>query len=276
MIIAAEAYRELSPALQARVTEILKAHPDYVKWEGSYGKYGDGIEMPLYIFMRASTWPDEIRRGGGADSKFDHPHWHYVDYPLEPPSFFLKPGPSPNDDVLFGIGQCEKFLHDSATSPELKAVYLSYLIHLVGDIHQPLHCCSLVNATYPKGDKGGNDFYIIPGSRGIKLHSFWDQLLGSRLHERTQLNEAVRIAAEHPRASLPELKTAKTPLEWSMEGRHLAIDKAYLHGELKGGTSEQTAQALPDGYTKEAKVVAERQAALAGHRLANEIGSFIN
>jgi hypothetical protein len=83
------------------------------------------------------------------------------------------------------------------------------------------------------------------------------------------------IEHEHPRKSLPELKKAKTPKDWSLENRGVAIEKAYLRGELKGGTSKETAQELPDGYTKAAKVVAEKQAALAGYRLADEIGILV-
>jgi len=274
MVIAAEAYRQLPPDLQKRVTEILKAHPAYSKWETAFAKYGDGMDLQTFIFMSASTWPDQIRRGGGADSQYDHPHWHYIDYPLTPPDFPKLPGPAQDDDVLYGVAQCEKFLADANATPVLKAVYLSYLVHLVGDMHQPLHCCSLVTATYPKGDKGGNDFYVMPASRGIKLHALWDQLLGSRPNQRTALNDAVRIQSEHPRQSLPELAKDTTPKSWSLESRQLAIDKAYLHGDLKGSTTAESAPPLPDGYTKEAKKVAEKQAALAGDRLADEIKEY--
>lgn len=275
MIIAAEAFKELPAALQERVSEILKAHPDYAKWKASYEKYGAGLDLPQFIFMRASTWPDEIRRASGQERSYDHPHWHYVDWPLRPPDFPEESEPQPKDDVIFGIAECEKTLNDPKATPEIKAVYLSYLIHLVGDIHQPLHCASLFTDAYPHGDKGGNDFYVMPASRGIKLHAFWDQLLGSRVHERTQFNEAVRILSEHPEKSLPEIPKNKTAKAWSLEGRQLAIDKAYLNGLLKVGTSIQAAQSLPEGYAKEAKAVAERQAALAGYRLAAEIGHYL-
>ena len=50
-------------------------------------------------------WPDEIRRRG---NPYDHPKWHYVDYPLKPPKFPVEPGPDPTDDILYGIAQCEK------------------------------------------------------------------------------------------------------------------------------------------------------------------------
>ncbi|MDB6018517.1 MAG: hypothetical protein JWR19_3006 [Pedosphaera sp.] len=81
MVIAAETYRQLSPELQTRVAKILKAHPDYEKWQQSHAKAGsEEVDLATFIFMRASTWPDEIRRGAGSDKQYDHSHWHYVDY----------------------------------------------------------------------------------------------------------------------------------------------------------------------------------------------------
>ena len=71
--------------------------------------------------------------------------------------------------------------------------------------------------------------------------------------------------------SLPELTEYTTSKEWSLESRQLAIDTGYLHAELKGSTNADTAPSLPDGYTKQAKAVAERQGALAGYRLADQI-----
>ncbi len=95
MVIAAEAYRQLSPALKEKVAQVLKAHPEYDRWAESFRADNPGLDLGMFVFMKASTWPDEIRRH---HEKYDHPHWHYVDYPLKPP------------------------------------VYLSYLIHLIGDL----------------------------------------------------------------------------------------------------------------------------------------------
>src|SRR5208283_3200617 len=100
MVIAAEAYRQLSPKLKKKVTEILKAHPDYEKWEKSFTGNNSGLGLDTFIFMRASTWADEIR---GHGDQYDHPHWHFVDYLLRPPSFPFEPSPAPEDDVLYGI-----------------------------------------------------------------------------------------------------------------------------------------------------------------------------
>jgi hypothetical protein len=74
---------------------------------------------------------------------------------------------------------------------------------------------------------------------------------------------------------LPEITKDKDAKSWSLEGRELAINKVYLHGELNGSTSSDSAPALPEGYTKAAKAVAEQQAALAGYRLADEVRSYL-
>jgi len=272
MVIAAEAYRQLSPKLKRKVTQVLKAHPEYARWEAEFIPGKSDLDLAGFVFMQASTWPDEIRRN---HSQFDHPHWHYMDYPLRPTSFPPEPSPTPGDDALFGIEQSEKVLEDGKAPPELRAVYLSWLLHLIGDLHQPLHCGSLVNETYPRGDKGGNDFYVMPGSRGIALHAFWDELLGTSSKASSHFNYAIRIRSEHPRKSLSELKTARTPEEWSLESRQVAIEEAYLRGKLKGSVTPETAPSLPEGYRQNAKIVAERQAALAGYRLADEIKAHL-
>jgi len=271
LAIAAEAFRQLSPQLKAEAIEVLKAHPDYAKWEKAYHP-NPNLDLAAYVFMRSSTWPDEIRRSG---SPYDHPNWHFIDYPLRPPSFPLEPGPKPTDDILFGIAQCEKTLSDTNASPELRAAYLSWLIHLVGDIHQPLHCASLFTDAYPKGDRGGNDFYVKPAQSGVRLHGIWDGLLGTSASPQTQWKYAITIDARYPKAALPELNAHTTTKEWSLESRELAITTGYLRGELKGSTNVESAPALPDGYTKAAKVVAEHQAALAGYRLADEIQKYL-
>ncbi len=271
-VVAAAAYRDLSPVFKKKVSDILKSHPDYEKWKRAFQSDNNSLDLESYVFLRASVWPDEIRQ---RDNPYHHPHWHYIDYPLKPKKFPYEPDPAPNDDALFAIAKCEQTLASRKTSPQDRAIYLAWLIHLVGDLHQPLHCASLVDSEYPTGDKGGNEFFVKPEERGISLHSFWDQLLGTSAKAQTHWNYAVAIDAGYPRKSLKELKADKTPKDWSLEGRTLAIDKAYLRGHLKGGTNRDIAVALPAGYAKDAKAVAERQAALAGYRLSDEIEKFV-
>lgn len=108
-LIAAEAYRKLSPVMKAQVFSVLKQHPDYSKWASAYHPNAN-FDLAAYVFMRSSTWADEIRRSG---NQYDHPNWHFIDYPLRPPAFAFEPGPKPRDDVLFGVAECQRTLGDA-------------------------------------------------------------------------------------------------------------------------------------------------------------------
>jgi len=273
MAIAAEAFRQLTPELQAQAVEVLKAHPEYQQWVNAYHPNPE-VSLGAYVFMRSSTWPDEIRR---SDSPYDHPEWHFIDYPLRPPLFELEPDPRPTNNVLFGVAQCEKTLSDPSADPELRAAYLSFLIHMIGDMHQPLHCESYFDDEFPNGDRGGNDFFVklTPEDRGVRLHGIWDGLLGTVENPVIQWQNSLKIDAEYSRASLPQLQEDTTPKSWSLESRRLAVRYGYLHGHLKGGTNFENALPLPDSYIQNAKEVAERQAALAGYRLADEIQEYL-
>ena len=274
MTIAAIAYRDLSSDEKIKVGELLQHHPDYAKWKQNYSRNVADFDLDAYVFMQASIWPDQIRRKG---NPYDHPEWHYIDYPLEPPAFPERAGPAPRNDVLYGISQSEAFLKNKLSSPEERAVYLSWLIHLVGDIHQPLHCATLVNADYPapNGDRGGNSFYVRPAEAAVNLHSIWDKALGASANLRVQFNYATEIRAVYPRTNLLELATHIIPEGWSIESRRIAIESGYLNGNLKGSKEKENAPRLPTFYTAQLKQVAERQAALAGYRLADTIRNYI-
>jgi hypothetical protein len=271
MAIAAEAFRQLPPELKAQAIEVLKAHPDYPQWVKAYHP-NPNVDLAEYVFMRSSTWPDEIRRSG---SPYDHPEWHFIDYPLRPPSFPSEPDPRPTNNILFGVAQCEKTLSDAKADPVLRAVYLSWLIHLIGDMHQPLHCESFFDAEFPNGDRGGNDFYVKPEQQGVRLHGIWDGLLGTIENPAAQWRYSLKIEAEYPRAVLPELQRHTNPKSWSLESRRLAIKYGYLNGHLPASTNVEAALPLPEGYLKDAQAVAERRGAMAGYRLADEIQEYL-
>src|SRR5262249_2944344 len=76
---------------------------------------------------------------------------------------------------------CMTRLKDQNTSGAKKAVYLCWVLHLVADIHQPLHAPSLYSKgrfNQLGGDHGGNSIHV---KQGGKLHSFWDGLLGRNI-----------------------------------------------------------------------------------------------
>lgn len=277
MTVAAIAYRDLSPAERDKLDVILKSHPRFQSWQSDFPTSVPNLNLGLYVTMAASLWPDQIRNRNDAST---FPNWHFVDYPLIAPSFPFRGSPMPRDDILFGIGKSEAILRSSTALAQDKAEKMSWLIHLVGDVHQPLHCATLINSVYPapEGDHGGNGFFVKASgtSEPQKLHSLWDGLLGTGTVAdagltRSALNDAIRLQALHPRATLPELQSHRSVKSWSKESRESAIHDAYLDGTLPPGENATHATILPTGYTRHAKEIAEQRVALAGYRLADEI-----
>ena len=280
MTVAAFAYRDLSPAEREKLDLVLTSHPRFRSWQSAFPASVPNLNLGLYVAMVSSLWPDQIRNH---DDPSTFPNWHFVDYPLIAPSFPFRGSPTPRDDFLFGIGKSKAILRCRSTLAQDKAEKMSWLIHLVGDINQPLHCATLINSIYPapEGDRGGNLFFVKASGTGQaqKLHSLWDGLLGvgtvadARL-TRSALNNAIRLQTLYPRSTLPELQSHRSVKSWSKESRQSAIHDAYLDGNLPPGENATNATILPAGYTRHAKD-AERRVALAGYRLADEIRSTI-
>ena len=92
-------------------------------------------------------------------------------------------------------------------SPRKSKRYIFWLVHLIGDEHMPLHCCSLFTSECPTGDEGAT-----PSSSsqppGDSVDSFWDELLGPGKPQ-SHLNYAIMIKHKHPRKSLKEVSKAR-------------------------------------------------------------------
>src|SRR6202021_3878931 len=73
-------------------------------------------------------------------------------------------------------------LKDPKVSASDKAVALCWILHLCGDIHQPLHATELFSPQFPTGDQGGNQFIILRdppyADSRANLHFVWDSLPG--------------------------------------------------------------------------------------------------
>lgn len=109
-----------------------------------------------------SNFADEIK----ADRTFkEFSAWHYVNYPAD--KKYTEVEPSPYGDVVMGIVKCIQILQNPKSSEPDKSFYLKMLIHLVGDLHQPMHVGRLE-------DKGGNDIQLQWFGRGSNLHKVWD------------------------------------------------------------------------------------------------------
>ena len=282
--VAAMAYRELagSSALRSKLTDLLKDHPAFKTWKKEFDAtkqtFPAELDFGMFLFVRASTWPDEIRRTHDPKLRpFDHPNWHFVDYPLKPPAFSTGPSPMPTDDVLFGIAQSAETLSNKNAPRVQRAAALSWLIHLVADLHQPLHAATLVTAQFPApvGDQGGNKFFIFQTAdqknhaQPSKLHGFWDGRLGSDpVPDPIQARlDARMLQTKHSRSSLTELSAGDDVKQWSFESRDEAIKDVY---KFQNKTVKQKA-VLPFGYVTNSHQVARRRLALAGYRLSDQL-----
>lgn len=268
MIIAAMTYRALPDALQQSYTELLREHPDYIKWEKEYQSLQVDIELGEFLFMKASIWPDEIRRQG---SVYDHPTWHYTNFPVIPDDFPMEETLTPENDVIFAVNESRRVLSDSSSSVVDQAAHLSWILHTIGDMHQPLHSVALVNEKYPQGDRGGNLFFVRPRaeSKGVNLHRYWDGLLGTNGKVRDARNDATMIWQALSDEASAQISAQIDVRSWALEGRVVAIASVYLNGELEGTVEErkEAAVILPEAYGKQAKSIAQKRAVLASLRL---------
>jgi hypothetical protein len=262
-----------SPAALARMIELLEKHPKYEKMFAPKLEKVEPNQRGRALVMLAARWPDDIRD----DRDLDHPKWHYIDFPFKPkgqPASVATAEPDPDNAMvairtnLGVLGQAQ------ATDPE-KAVAICWLLHVIGDIHQPLHTVSLFTAEYPApaGDEGGNKFKIRarPDSKPISLHFYWDGLIAGSDDLRETGNKAIELRREYPRSSLKELGKQISAAEverWIQEGVQIAQTVVYRQGKLLGSSDEKRAPALPEGYSKQVQPLAQRRAVLASYRAA--------
>ncbi|MBO6606730.1 S1/P1 nuclease [Psychroserpens sp.] len=109
-----------------------------------------------------STFADEIK----SDERFDKfKPWHYINMPLD--SNYEASEKNPEGDLVTGIAYCKTIITNKNSTKTDKAFYLRMLIHLIGDLHQPLHVGL-------KSDRGGNDFLVEWKSEPSNMHRVWD------------------------------------------------------------------------------------------------------
>jgi hypothetical protein len=187
MQIAMLAYDALPGATRRELGDLLLEHPRFHEdFAASIPAELDAEARRRWIFAFASTWPD-VARGQPA---YEHPTWHYVNLRLhlrreglascrEARSAHLaseRAAEKPSESIVTAFSWALGTLMDRARPASERALALSWLLHLVGDAHQPLHGVALFTpARFVGGDRGGNE--IILRGRG-SLHRVWDGLLG--------------------------------------------------------------------------------------------------
>jgi hypothetical protein len=282
MEVAAIAWEQMLPQVQARAIALLKLNPMFEEFIA--GVPPD--KRDKFAFMRAATWPDLIKQDAtyhndgtengdvppdtpeaslniGYTDKARHKYWHFIDAALPPSQ--AKKHPAPNPNVKTRIAAFRATLPSSSSaSDEVRSYDMVWLEHLVGDAHQPLHAVTRFSPGLPDGDHGGNFVKIHCGTAkncgASELHAFWDDLLGP--------NSATPEEVETAAKALPKAPAAGTAITdeavWLNESFKAAQSNAYV-SPIRNGPGPF---ALTAAYQTKATNLAKQRIALAGARLA--------
>jgi hypothetical protein len=192
----------------------------------------------------AATWPDDMRSDPATFWQKTATPWHYVtvpgtDYDIAPPE----------GDAVTALRRFRATLLDPKAPRADKELALRFIVHLVGDLHQPLHVGK-------PGDRGGNDVKVTFAGRPTNLHSVWD----SALVDDSQLSFS-EFAERLQRRTTPAQVidwTAPDPLVWIRESAEIRP------GVYPNGTSTE----LGWDYIYKFRPVMERRLQQGGIRLA--------
>ena len=245
MIVARLAWLKLSPDQQKKVSTVLKKHPHY----NEFLKAGrpSNVDLDEWVFLKAATWPDWIKFHH--TSEYAHNNWHYIDYSYVPPGSHVTAPPTPSENAIVALQKLtEEF---PSAEDEDAAITICWVLHLIGDIHQPLHCVTMYSEDFPQGDRGGNRCLVKMGDHKVQLHKFFDGLLGSSTKPSAIFGMAVEVnslAEQNPDVIGGDLSSHTTFESWAKEGFENAKMYAYLNGDLKPANSddEPEDEAIPD------------------------------
>lgn len=233
-VVAALADAQLSGLARAHVKELL------------------GVES----LDEAATWPDDMRSDPSTFWQKTASPWHYVTLN----GVVYDHAPS-EGDALEALGRYRAVLQDPEASLADKQLALRFVVHIVGDLHQPLHvgkCC----------DKGGNDVKVKWFGRELNLHSVWD----SALVDEEQLS-FTELAAKLQRHTSNDDVIAwwdLNPRDWISESGQIR-ETVYPALPPKGAKDKKGQPARPElgySYVYQFTPVMERRLKQAGVRLA--------
>lgn len=154
----------------------------------------------------ASNWPDTMRSAPGAFWQKEANPWHYVTIP--PARTYADVGPPPEGDAITALERFSAVLKDRRAPRAERQLALRFLVHIVGDLSQPLH----VGRGGDLADRGGNDIKVSWFGRPTNLHSVWDFDLVE--HERLSYTEWTDWLL--PAATPDQLRdwSSPDPLQW--------------------------------------------------------------
>jgi len=257
-VVALIADHYLDPAVRTKVTDILAGDTSHL--------------TPTVQIDQEATWADKYRDSDRNTTKvrYNKTHnWHFVDLELPGPDLntacFGQPslkgkvafnGPA-SDCIVDKIDEFVAELHKTTTSKKERRHALQFILHFVGDIHQPLHASD-------DQDQGGNAKSVTAANMGSgSLHGFWDvQFVTRQAPGQTALaNQLLAHITDAQRAQW----SVGTAADWANESFQIA--KTHAYGLLPAPTSANH-YTLTDSYVADATTTVAQQLSKAGVRLA--------
>jgi hypothetical protein len=232
------------------------------------------------FFVTAATWPDIIR--SGPCSSLHRPAWHFKDRfwsgnsgdDKQPPKDLKRPLAKVN--AVERLENFRSFVVKKGNDGE-RARDVAWILHLVGDLHQPLHTSARVTTLKSEqdGDVGGNTFAVgapikLKSGKTItpSLHGYWDEIVDSTEKKGTQEDLSsyikrltAKFQADFPKSHFSTLEPSQFD-KWALESLRKAQKNAYPR-TLKRG------QAPNAQYKSNTFKIAEESIAEAGYRLAD-------
>lgn len=201
--VAKIAARNVAPQTRAAITALLRHAPEM-----------QTPECPINTIESASIWPDCIKTLG---DRFSYQYdWHYQNLSICKP-YDVKAACPDGNCVTAQIDRNFRLLKDRKVPARERLMALAFLVHFVGDLHQPLHAAD-------KGDLGGNrqkaDYGLYSAPK-LNLHTIWDGWLAER--SITTPPSLVRVYTPAERAEMG----SGTTEDWSRESWTLSRDLAY-------------------------------------------------
>ena len=219
-----------------------------------------------------ATWADKFRDSDRNSTKVHYnqtEHWHFVDlelsapnldtacnhHPVVPTGTFASAA-NPIDCVVDKIDQFAAELANPRIAADERRKALQFILHFVGDLHQPLHASD-------DKDSGGNSKKTHGSGTSANLHSSWDTPFVTALGSDDNAIATALVAAITP-AQVAQWSQG-TPSDWAMEGFELAKTEAY--GKLPAPNADGS-YTLDPAYVSNAHGVVSQQLSKAGVRLA--------
>lgn len=257
--IALIAYRHLTPSVRHKVDRLLHLDKD---------------RRTRPDFASRATWADRYRDSDYNSTRKHYDltfRWHFVDLELHHPDLaracFGHPPPavpaSAGPAKACVVDRINAFAHELRTLPfgsHEQIVAFMFLLHLVGDVHQPLHAAD-------NHDHGGNDVLVLFGRHvvGRSLHSYWDTTVVKQLGATPRKVAAV---AQRRFGARCHQWMSGTPADWAWESYAIARHMVYRLGRPVRDRHGHLAYRLTQWYRQQAAQVAAEQIEKAGCRLA--------